>query len=172
MSQNAGRRLYVLWADDISKGPNDKVNLIGIYGTEMRLPEPTTISQLYAFVEISTPLSRPFKTISLSVRATKETSGTDEEPQKSDKEILVDFNVPATALGQVLEAAEQGDLDGIHPEGTSVRTAMRIGLPISGVKVIDHRFLSVRAETEEGPMVSEVLLMKVAQPARTDAKQE
>ncbi|WP_144030092.1 hypothetical protein [Burkholderia sp. AU16741] len=166
MSENTDRRLLVLWADDVQKGPNDKVNLLGVYGTEMWLPEPTTVPQIYAFVEISTSLARPFKSIRLMVRATNESSDSDADVDSGTQEILLDFTVPASALSQVIETAARGESEGKHPEGANIRTALRVGLPISGLKVNKRRYLTVRAETEEGPMFGETLLVLVraAQP--------
>ncbi|WP_446904494.1 hypothetical protein [Burkholderia sp. YIM B11467] len=158
MSHSSDRRLHVLWADNIQSGPNGKVDLFGVYGVEMRLPEPTTISQMYAFVEVSTPVDRPFQSISLLVQA--------------DDEEMVNFNVPATVIAQAKESSGEGAGGEVHPGVMDVRTALRIGLPISGVKVTGRRFLMVRATTEEGSMVGESLMISVAQSARADNVRE
>lgn len=154
MARNKNRRLSVLWVDEIQKGPNDKVNLIGVYGTEMRLPKPTSIS-LYAFIEVSTPLDNPFKSVSITV--------------KSGSETVVDFKVPTTAIEQAVDNAKESE---VPSDATVVRTAFRIGLPLSGVKVVDQRSFRVGIETEEGAMYSdETLFVKVISPSQPEPQE-
>lgn len=58
------RHIYVIYCDDIRVEVGNKQSLMGVYNTELVVPQlPTTLPKLAACVRAFTPADRPFKEV-------------------------------------------------------------------------------------------------------------
>ncbi|MFS8930985.1 hypothetical protein [Cupriavidus taiwanensis] len=144
MEVNKDRTVNVLWADEVRQEEGGKLSIIGLYATNLDVERGATLKQLYAFVEVTTPVDRPFK----SLRFVATSNG---------KEVL-NLSLPEAAMDAALAQIKELEADQDDSSPGEPRVAMRAGLPFSGITVAEPTTMRLSVTTEEGEMTNTAIL--------------
>ena len=96
MKKNADRFVHVVFCDDIRHEVGNKVSFMGCYQREMLMPvTPWILARLCIFVTVSTPVARPFKSLTLRVH-------------QGANEVAI-IEMPSEDVTQSLAPVQEGD---------------------------------------------------------------
>jgi hypothetical protein len=140
MKKNDGRFITAIFCDDIRQELGNKFSYMGCYQSEIIVQMlPVALPKLCAFVSISTPKERPFKSLMLRV------------VQDDDIE-LARIEIP------------EKDLEGANRiiDGTSTRKNINTAIVFSPFAIEKPTMLRLMATTEEGEITGPRILIKVA----------
>jgi hypothetical protein len=146
MQPNTDRFVHAIFCDDIRQEMGNKVSFMGCYQGELFLPfVPLMLPKLCVHVTISTPLERPFK--SLTVRL-----------DQGDVQLAV-IDVPNGDFERTLPP---------QPENAT-RLSASVGVMLAPFNITEPSELRVVVITEEGEMPGPRLRLKVMSQADATA---
>lgn len=139
MKATTDRILTAIYCDDIRHEVGNKMSFMGCYQSELLVPMvPIGLSKLYVYVTVLTPITRPFKSLTLRVVL-------------DDKTELARIEIPAEVLSNLPEVEDS----------TATRKSISTALMFSPFFIEKASVLRVVADTEEGEIVGPRLLIKV-----------
>lgn len=142
MKKNADRFVHVIFCDDIRHEVGNKVSFMGCYQRELLVPvTPLILARLCIFVTVSTPVARPFKSLTLRV-----SQGTNE---------VAVIEMPSQDVIQSCAPVQDGD----------TRIVANLGLTLAPLVLTEPGEIRVLVTTEEGDIQGPRLRIKVMPPA-------
>lgn len=138
MKKNADRYVTVTYCDDIRQEVGNKTSLIGCYQGELLVQAaPSALPKLCAFVSVTTPKDRPFKSLRIRVLV-------------ADTELAV-LEIPEEGLRKAPRNMEDG----------TTRISVSTALMFAPFVIEKATLLRVVAITEEGELIGPRLAIKV-----------
>lgn len=68
MKQTSQRSIHVIWCDDVRHEMGNKPSLMGVYTEQLVMPMlPASVNRLCAYVQLATPIDRPFKDLDVRI---------------------------------------------------------------------------------------------------------
>ena len=138
MKKNADRFVHVVFCDDIRHEVGNKVSFMGCYQREMLVPvTPLILARLCIFVTVSTPVARPFKSLTLRVHL-------------GANEVAI-IEMPSEDVNQSLAPVQEGD----------TRIMANLGLTLASLVLTEPSEIRVLVTTEEGDIQGQQLRIKL-----------
>ena len=138
MKKNADRFVHVVFCDDIRHEVGNKVSFMGCYQREMLVPvTPLILARLCIFVTVSTPVARPFKSLTLRVHL-------------GANEVAI-IEMPSEDVTQSLAPVQEGD----------TRIMANLGLTLASLVLTEPSEIRVLVTTEEGDIQGQQLRIKL-----------
>ncbi len=138
MKKNADRYVTVTYCDDIRQEVGNKTSLIGCYQGELHVQAaPSVLPKLCAFISVTTPKDRPFKSLRIRVLV-------------AETELAV-LEMPVEGLRKAPRNVEDG----------TTRISVSTALMFAPFMIEKATFLRVVAITEEGELIGPRLAIKV-----------
>lgn len=143
MTNTERRKFRVLWADDVRQEEGGKLSVMGIYSAILEVPGGTTLPRIFAFAEISSPVSEPFESIRFVAKA--------------NDNVVLDVTLPPGSF-----TGMKDQITRLNNEEKLVDPAitLRVGLPFFGLTVNEQTVMRLTVETEQGVMAGEALLIR------------
>lgn len=141
-----GRYLHTIYCDDVRLEVGNKQSLMGIYSSELFVPEfPIALPKLCIVVNLVTPIDKPLK--ELTIKVTK------------DNETLIE--VPVT--GEQLSEPQTSIIENGEKDNPDRRIALNFTLMLAPFHIEKECVLRVRALTESGELKGNGLRIKTGQ---------
>lgn len=141
------RYLHAIYCDDIRYEMGNKQSLMGIYTSDLWIPEaPAILPKLCVIANIATPLDKPFTKLIIRIMR--------------DDETIIEAPLIDDQLHQPqLKIIENEDKDNPH------RSIGLVGIfVLSPFSIEKECTLRVRAETENGELIGNGIEIKIGQP--------
>lgn len=141
MKKNADRNLTAIFCDDIRHEMGNKMSFMGCYQNELNVANaPVALAKFCVYASITTPLSKPFKELTLRV-----VQGDDIE--------LAQMEIPT----------EQLQPGAVTVDPTATRRILSTAIMFAPFVIEKPTSIRLTARTEEGEIIGPRLLIKVAE---------
>lgn len=141
------RYLHTIYCDDVRLEVGNKQSLMGIYSSDLFLPElPIALPKLCIVVNLVTPIDKPWK--ELTIRVTK------------DKETLIE----APITGDQLNGPQSNIIENGEKDNSDRSIGLTFTLMLAPFTIDKECILRVLAITESGELKGHGLKIKIGAP--------